>query len=63
LTQLAKNLHKGLLNGVLRVLPIVGDVLSDTKEPAVVSPDKFFERDSVSSLAGMDESRVVKGRS
>jgi hypothetical protein len=55
LAQVLKGFQKGLLNHVLGVLSVVGEVLSYSKEFAVVSLYKFLKGSDISTSAGMDQ--------
>ena len=50
-----KGFQEGLLNYVLGVFQVVREVLSDSKEFAVVSLYKFLKGSDISTLAGMDQ--------
>ena len=47
--------HEALLNGVLGIFPIVGDVLSNSGEIAIVTPCELLESRYISILSGMDK--------
>jgi hypothetical protein len=55
-----KCFQEGLLNYILGVLPVVREVLSDSKEFAVVSLYKFLKGSEISTLAGMDQGQVIR---
>ena len=57
-----KGFQEGFLNYVLGVFPVVREVLSDSKEFAVVSLYKFLEGSDISTLAGMDQGQVIACR-
>jgi len=50
------------LHCVLRVLPIMGDVLRDSKKLGVISLYKFFERGGIPALTGMHKGQVLVER-
>jgi hypothetical protein len=54
-----EGLHEALLNGVLGILPIVGDVLSNSEEFAIVPPYESLEGKYVSTPNGMDKGEIV----
>jgi hypothetical protein len=56
-----EGLHEALLNGVLGILPIVDDVLSNSEEFAIVSPYESLEGRYVSIPNGMDKVEIVAG--
>jgi hypothetical protein len=47
--------HEALLNRVLGIFPIVGDVLSNSGEIAIVTPCELLESRYISILSGMDK--------
>jgi hypothetical protein len=49
-----KCFQEGLLNYILGVLTVAREVLSDSKEFAIVSLYKFLKGSEISTLAGMD---------
>jgi hypothetical protein len=62
LVQVLKGFQEGFLNYVLGVFPVVREVLSDSKEFAVVSLYKFLECSDISTFAGMDQGQVIACR-
>jgi hypothetical protein len=59
LLQLSKGLQKGFLHSILGVFAVVRDVLSNSKEFAVISFYKFLERGNITSPTGMDKGQIV----
>jgi hypothetical protein len=51
--------HETLLNRVLGIFPIVGDVLSNSEEIVIVPPYELLESRYISILTGMDKLRLV----
>jgi hypothetical protein len=47
--------HETLLNRVLGIFPIVGDVLSNSEEIVIVPPCELLESRYISILSGMDK--------
>ena len=57
--QMLQGLHEALLNRVLGIFPIVGDVVSNSQEFAIVSPYELPKSRYVSILRGMDKVQIV----
>jgi len=57
--QMLERLHEALLNRVLGIFPIVGDVSSNSDEIAIVSPYELLESRYISILSGVDTLQIV----
>ena len=51
--------HEALLNRVLGIFPMMGDVLSNSGEIAIVTPCELLESRYISILSGMDKLQIV----
>jgi hypothetical protein len=62
LVQVLEGLHKSLLHHILGIFTVVGYMLSDSEESAIVSAHQLLESGSVSFLAGMDQFEIIDYR-
>jgi hypothetical protein len=46
----------------LSVFPVMGDVLRNSEELAIIALDELFERGNIPSFAGMNKSHIVNCR-
>jgi hypothetical protein len=51
---MANCLQEGFPHYLFHVFPVMHEILSDAKEPTVVSLDNLFEGSSITILAGID---------
>src|SRR5262249_15261559 len=59
LFQVAVGLQEGILHHVFRVLAVLRDVLSDSKNVAIVSLDQFLERRYIAPLSRLNQRQFV----
>ena len=57
--QMLQGLQQALLNSVLRIFPIVRDVVCNSQEFAIVSPYELLVSRYISILDGMDKVQIV----
>jgi hypothetical protein len=54
-----EGLQESLLNRVLRIFPVMRDVLGDSEQPAIISLHQLLESSNISIFAGVDKIKVI----